>query len=213
MEDLPAKQKELTFARERLGQLQRLLRDELAKAAGCKVDLGPGRHFFPAGCGTFDEAIDALLRSITPQAFMELDQKVQTAIRRKLRSLMQVSLGPPTALKDLWRLVEQQAGEVAGERIGKPSVAAIFLKTQPDETLAGSELAASFDEAVPVLTLPRQTAREIRLLVVPDDLSGQRVGQRWQKRRSTAWNSCRLPAATYFSTANNPNCPWRTCLN
>ena len=94
LEDLPKRQEELTFARERLGQFLHLLREDFMPPGGSKVDLGPGRHFFPGGSRTFDETIDAMLRSVKPETLLEIDQKTQLVIRRQFRSLLQLCLGP-----------------------------------------------------------------------------------------------------------------------
>ena len=61
--------------------------------------------------------------------------------------------------------------------LGKASAAAIYLKSQPNETIVGGDLAAAFDEAAPKLAGRRPTSPEIRLLVVPADLAGERLGQ------------------------------------
>ena len=177
LEDLPKRQEELTFARERLGQFLQLLREDLAPPGGAKVNLGPGRHFFPGGCRTFDEAIDSLLRSVKPEALEEIDQKTQLLIRRQFRSLLQLCLGPGAAFKDLWSALALQTSAVVDGLLGKASAAAIYLKEQTNETMVGSDLTTAFDDATPKLAGRRPTSPEIRLLVVPADLAGERLGQ------------------------------------
>lgn len=177
LEDLARRQQELTLIGKRLEQFQRLLQEDLTLPSGTKPDLGPGRHFFPAGCRGFDETIDALTRSLPPETLLEMDRKVQPAIRRQFRSLWQLCLGPGEAFKDLWTVLEQQASGVAEGLLGPESAAVLYRKEQPTQTAVRADLATAFEEAAPPLGGRRPLAPEIRLLIVPADPAGEELAR------------------------------------
>jgi hypothetical protein len=56
-------------------------------------------------------------------------------------------------------------------------VAALYLKDRPDDEDIANDLTTAFEEAMPLLAGPRNQGPELRLLAVPGDLSGERLGK------------------------------------
>ncbi|MBY0528186.1 MAG: protein kinase [Gemmataceae bacterium] len=174
----PKRVEEVNFCRQRLGEFQRTLDDPRAMAGrAAKIDLGSGRHFLPNNARSVDEAIDAILKAVKPEDLLELDNKLQAVVRRQFKSLTQLCLGAASGFADL-RFVMQQQTEAHVEGIlGKASVAAMYLKERPGDAEVCADVTRAFEEATPSLAGPRQSCRELRFLVVPADLAGERLGK------------------------------------
>jgi len=175
-DSFPKRVEEVGFCRQRLTEFQKTLEGR-SRAGRATIDLGPGRHFLPNNSTTAEDAIESLLRAIKPEELIDLDQKVQSAVRRQFKSLLQVCLGSADNFKDLQTTMQAQAETYADTLLGKSSVAAVYLKEHPDEEEVVADLIKAFDEAAPTLAGPRQSGTEVRLIGVPADLAGERLGK------------------------------------
>src|SRR5208337_3979161 len=106
-------------------------------------------------CRTFEEAVEALLRGVKPENLLELDQKLQTGIRRQFKSLLQVCLAANDAFKDLRETICQQAEAILETQMGKASIAATYLQEQGSDEDILADVGSAFDEATPPLAGPR----------------------------------------------------------
>jgi serine/threonine protein kinase len=174
LDSFPKRLEEISFCRQKLGEFQKQLDKDTRSRA--QIDLGPGRHFLPAGARDVDDAIDALLRNVKPEDLVELDQKVQSAVRRQFKSMANVLLSTADLISELRVILQQQAETFVDGLLGKASVAAVYLKEHPRDDGVPDDITAAFDEALPKLAGARHDGPEIRLLAVPADLAGERLG-------------------------------------
>jgi hypothetical protein len=175
-ETLAKRTEELNFCRTRLTEFQRML-EGWAMAGRTHVELGPGRHFLPQGLRSVDEAIDMLLKAVKHEDLVELDGQVEGIIRKQFRSLLQLCVGVSFSPQDLLLAVLQQCEAHVDEALGKASVAALYVKDRPGDAQLTTDLTAAFDEAAPVLGGARYSGAELRFLVTPADLAGERLGK------------------------------------
>jgi hypothetical protein len=175
LDSFPKRLEEIAFCRQKLSEFQKQL-DKQSRGQS-KIELGPGRHFLPAGAHSVDEALDHLLRNVKPDDLLELDQKVQSAVRRQFKSMGNVLLSSSDLIDEMQVILQQQAELFVDGLLGKASVAAIYLKEHPRDDGVSDDLATAFDEAAPKLADPRHNGPEIRLLAVPADLAGERLGK------------------------------------
>ncbi len=172
----PKRIEEIGFCRQRLVEFQKRLEDRPG-ASRVRIDLGPGRHFLPNQSHDAEEAIETLLKAVKPDELIDLDQKVQSAVRRQFKSLLQVCIGTGDIFQELQSLMQAQAETFADGLLGKTSVAAVYLKELGDEAEIKADLARTFDEAAPALVGTRYGGSEVRLVAVPADLAGERLGK------------------------------------
>jgi serine/threonine protein kinase len=174
LKKVPKRLAEVTFCRQRLTRWLDGLQ-ERDETESKQVRLGPGRHFLPDDCRSFDEALEGLIERIDAKDLSGLDHDVQAVVRERFKSVADVCLADDDAFKDFTREIMRQAIARANEQIGGASAAALYLKQQEDEQQVSADLASAFESAVPVLPGRRYAAAEIRLVMVPDDEAGAQL--------------------------------------
>jgi hypothetical protein len=117
------------------------------------------------------------LRNVKQDDLFELDQKVQSVVRRQYKSMANALLSSSDLMNELQVILQQQAELFVDSLLGKASVAAVYLKDHPRDDYVGEDIATAFEEATPKLAGTRHTGPEIRLLAVPADLAGERLGK------------------------------------
>jgi serine/threonine protein kinase len=157
-------QREVGFCR---GRLEDYLREHFKDvvAAARRSESCAGQYLLPGGCKTVAEAVDHVHAQVTPLDLVELDQRVQEAIRRRFTSLADACLDPDDRLADLRATVQQQAEEFVSARLGDSDVAAVYLAQQGSDDRARSDIAGMFDEARPDFV--QDVSGEVRLLALP----------------------------------------------
>jgi hypothetical protein len=143
--------------------------------------VGVGQCLFPGGCRTMNEVIEQYLASVTPEALLELDDKVQGVIRQQFTALVQVCLTSANVLDDLELAMRQQAEAFVARHApwaaADSSVAELFLTQHPDPEEAHGAIHTAFDEAAPRLCsgpMVLSAPPEVAIIMVPADPAGER---------------------------------------
>jgi hypothetical protein len=101
--------KEIDEFRDRLTELVKFLQDRSA-AAPTRRECSGGQYLLPDGCQSLTEAAQRICEGLAPVDFLDLDQQVQSAIKKKFKSLVNVCTNKTKdMLKDLADLLQQQA--------------------------------------------------------------------------------------------------------
>jgi eukaryotic-like serine/threonine-protein kinase len=164
--------REINFCRVRLTELQRLLETPTGAA---ESEPCAGRLLLPPGCKDLNEAVDGLLARVGPDALLELDGRVQAAIRPEFTALVHICLASANYLKKVEATILKTAAEFAGELLGETNAADWFLEQHPDEEEAKNESSGFFDEAKPELAPGNASlTSELCVLAAPPGPSGDR---------------------------------------
>jgi hypothetical protein len=173
---LPKRLEEIGYCRRRLSDWQDSL-DETKQPDRQAADLGPGRHFLPYNSPTVEEAVETLLGRLGSEDLEALDEQVQDAIHRQFKSLTEVCQGSPENFKEFTTLVFQLAERHFEAHLGTESVAEVLFHQHADDTGVHAELNGGYEAAAPVLPGRRYSGAEMRLLFVPTDEAGKRLGE------------------------------------
>jgi serine/threonine protein kinase len=164
--------REINFCRVRLAELQRLLE---TPTSATESKPRAGRLLLPSGCKDLTEAVDGLLAGVGPEALLELDGRVQAAIRQQFTALVQICLSRANQLKNVEASLMRTAEEFAGELLGVTNTAELFLEQHPDEENAKGEASGFFDEAQPELAPGKASyTSEVCVLAAPPGPAGDR---------------------------------------
>ena len=79
-----------------------------------------------------DEATERFLSAFTPDLLLELDTKIQEAIRRDFAALIHVCLAGKNMLKDVENAMMNTAVEFTGSMLLETTVSEIMLERHPD---------------------------------------------------------------------------------
>ncbi|MBL8795924.1 MAG: protein kinase [Planctomycetia bacterium] len=161
--------RELTFIRQRLGELAKTFEytgemGDLAPASGA-----PATNLLPAGCETMDDAVNGLVRDIKPDAIHALDQAIQTAINQQLTSLVQGCMTSGTTVKSLEELLHRHALDFTAQRLTSSNVVEMFQAHYEDnEDGASNAIVNAYQDAVPELARKLScTEPELRMVALP----------------------------------------------
>jgi len=173
----PEYQREFTYCRTRLTDLLKAF--SRPPDATQMLDLGPGRHLFAPGCRSLDDAVAAMLKTVTQDELVDLDTRVQTAIQNTFKALVHVCT---TAANNIIREVEavilQELEQAIKTRLGNNNIVDTFLSQSRGSGGAGGEIASAFDEATPKLTAGPITSGEVvSVIVVPGDPAAEQFKQ------------------------------------
>jgi serine/threonine protein kinase len=172
--------REVGFCRARLGDLLKAYSGQPAPDRG--QDAEPeraqisGRYLFPNGCPDLSEAVEQLLRRITPEQVEELHGRVQEMIHKQFIALIQVCLGPSNLIKNLEGAMQREVEAFLTSCSAGHNVAELLLEQYPAEGDAVNEISAGFDEAVPELAgIHVEESSEVCILSVPTGKAGERI--------------------------------------
>jgi hypothetical protein len=173
----PEYQREFTYCRTRLGDLQKSLARPFAAAPA--LDLGHGRHLLPVGCHSIDDAITQLLGNVSAADIIALDQHIQDeVILKRFQALVHVCTTPATSiLRDVETAMQQDLEEEVKKRLGTSNVLDTFLSQMHKEAGAITEISTAFDQATPRLAGALPLDQEAATVVVPSDPSADQFQQ------------------------------------
>jgi eukaryotic-like serine/threonine-protein kinase len=170
--------REINFCRARLSELIARL-DDPGQAIMAGDNGALGQDIYPAGCRTMDEAVQHLLKAVSPEDLQSLDGRMQDLIEQQFKTLAQVCLGSANMLENLHVLMQQTAERFANDRLGGLDIADMYLTHHADEGQVEADLALAFQEAAPALAGQRpSTEGEICFLALPANEAGQRLRTR-----------------------------------
>lgn len=170
---LPKRLEEIGFCRQRMTQIYETVDD-----ARRKLEIGVGRAFLPAGVASAEEALESLVGSIRAEDILEIDNKIQAAVRRQFKSLVAACLGDDAKLAELIHVLRDEATAWIDEQLGKESVAERYLELMPSETELTADLTAVLGQAAPELGGARSSPEsELSYVVVPNDPAGEQLGR------------------------------------
>src|SRR5208282_3137371 len=76
--------REFTYCRTRLSDLQKGFDAPVTSVQQQAAEVTePGRDLFPAGCQNLEDAVNRFLQNVTAEELLDLDQRVQTVLRRQ----------------------------------------------------------------------------------------------------------------------------------
>jgi hypothetical protein len=157
--------RELTLCRNRLNDLSRIFADSKSIAA---TPPAHALNLIPAGCKTFEEAIDEFLQSVEPEDVRRLDQEIQKTIQQSYGSLLQVCLNSANVVKSLEELMLQKVMPELTGRLTDMNVVEMFLGSYGDEDAAATEITNAYNEATPELARKASPSEpETRVLALP----------------------------------------------
>ncbi|MBI2803831.1 MAG: protein kinase [Planctomycetes bacterium] len=167
--------REVGFCRQRLGELQGLLKPTQSTSV---VDSAHGRAIFPPGCLDLPDAVDQLVRSVTAADVVAFDTQVQAWIRTNYKALLEICMGSSAMVRNLAPALLHEAEQFLGARLVGSSVADMYLTRKraefgeaADERIR-DDLERCLDEATPEIgKLARNN--EISIASFPDDESGR----------------------------------------
>lgn len=162
--------REFTYCRARLNDLIKNLQIAPAASAGA-LDLGPGKHLFPAGCRSLDDAVQQLVRGIDAEELLQLDQKAQAVVQKNFKALAHVCTTPTNNIvRDVEQVLLQELTRVVAERLGASNAVETFLSQFSAPDAARNQLAEAFQDATPLLEVKGISSKaQIGLLIVPAD--------------------------------------------
>ncbi len=164
--------REINFCRVRLAELQRLFE---APTGPVGPEPRAGRLLLPSGCKDMTEAVEGLLARVGVESLLDLDGRIQEAIRQQFTALVHICLASANLLKNVESSLLRTAEEFAGELLGNTNAAELFLEQHPDEEDAKSEASDFFDEAQPELAPGKASAvHQVCVLAVPPGPAGER---------------------------------------
>jgi hypothetical protein len=162
--------REVNFCRVRLAQLLRLFEAPPEAVAASEASAQPmaGRCLFPSGCANMTDALEQFLAHLSPEDYLEADQKMEEAIRRDNRALVHICLTPANILKKVETLMLETGEEFAGTRLAEVSVTDMYLGQFENDTQVVGNLASCFEDAKPLFGAKAQNRpREIHVLAAP----------------------------------------------
>ncbi len=164
--------REINFCRVRLTELQRLLE---TPTGAVESEPRAGRLLLPSGCKDLNQAVDELLASVGPEALLELDRRMQHAIKQEFTALVHICLASANLLKNVEATIMRAAEQFAGQLLGETNAADVFLEQHPDEEEAKDEASGFFDEAQPELAPGNgSSASSLCVVAVPPGPAGDR---------------------------------------
>jgi hypothetical protein len=140
-----------------------------------EVDTGLGLHLLPAGCRSLEEVMERLDQEVTLQELVEFDGDLQSVIKRKFTSLLQVCMSTSTRFQELDEILRIEAEEYVQQRLGGDNAAAIYFRQFATEELMIENIQTVYQESMPDLLGGRGARQlEIRLLASPSGELGDR---------------------------------------
>jgi len=177
--------REFGYCRARLLDLVRAFEAPLPTDSA--LNLGPGHDLFPPGCGTLDETVSKFLEQVTEDEMLDLDQRIQTLLRRQFTALVHVCTTAANLLRDLELVMYQELETVVAARLGTTNAVETFLAQYAEDRDAKAELTSAFKDAAPQLPLdPHAGAGEIGVVLVPGDPSAEDLKQLVRQALPTA---------------------------
>ena len=172
----PEYQREFTYCRTRLADLQRTFAKPAAVTPA--LELGPGRNLFPSGCKSLDDAVNQLLQNVTAEEVLALDQRVEDAvIKAQFQALVHICTTPANnILREVEIALQQELEEAVKTRLGTSNVLDTFLGQAHKEAGAITAIASAFDEAAPKMTGARLDD-EVTVVLVPGDPAAEQFQQ------------------------------------
>ena len=150
--------REINFCRVRLGELASEFSAPPGPAAptresaaeGYRVEVeGPGKYLFPEGCLDLTQAVSRATAALGEEELLELDGRIQKAIRAQFVALVQVCLASNNVTRNVARAMREVAEAFVAEQMEKADVARLFLEQHAGEEQALNELINLYEEAVP----------------------------------------------------------------
>ncbi len=168
--------REVNFCRQRLGEVLAAVTAAATADAARSPALGPGLDLFPGGGRTLDEAATALAEALSPEQWLELDNRVQHQVRRQFKAVVNYCLESHGHVGPLVDVICQQAEEYLAECLGESGPADVFFQHfAEDPQAAHRAVAHGYDEATPELT--EGTAgpgAEVAVLAAPPTPAGEK---------------------------------------
>ncbi|HLW64808.1 MAG TPA: tubulin-like doman-containing protein [Gemmataceae bacterium] len=144
--------------------------------------LGPGKPILPEGSPSLENLAERLLALLTADDLLDLDQRIQTEIRKRFKTLVSFCLEKSDHTKAMMNLLLGQAREFLEPRFRKAYSSMDIFQELMREHAAQREAAEAFDEAMPELLAGRLRAEdELRILAIPDDDAGRKFAQAAQQ--------------------------------
>jgi hypothetical protein len=162
--------REVNFCRVRLAQLLRLFEAPPEAVAASEASAVPmaGRCLFPSGCANLNDALEQFLACLSPEDYLQADQKIEEAIRSEYRALVHICLTPANILKKVETLMLDTGEAFAGSRLAEVSVTDMFLGQYENDAQIIGSLASCFDDAKPLFCMKGLTRpKEIHVLAAP----------------------------------------------
>src|SRR5207245_345771 len=126
-----------------------------------------GQSIFPAGCRTLDEAVQYVLKDVTPDELQSLDCRMQELVQHQFQTLAQVCLGSANLLDNLESAMQTEVERFLNDRLGNLNIAEMYLTHQGENDQAQADLAQAFTQAAPGLAGQRLSSdKEIRFPAV-----------------------------------------------
>jgi hypothetical protein len=171
LNDCPHHLAEISLCRTQLKQLSQALESRLA-SRHADVNLGPGQTLLPRGCESVREAVSWSLHGLAAEDILRFDRQVQDALSTYFKGLKMWCRSPANSITEMEILLQEQGEAFVHERLSANDVAAIFLDRLESDDAAADELAAAFDEAIPLGAGSRE---ELSILAIPTTANTDRV--------------------------------------
>jgi eukaryotic-like serine/threonine-protein kinase len=140
--------------------------------------LGPGKPILPEGSPSLEDLARRLLALLSADDLLELDQRIQTQIRKRFQTLVSFCLEKSDQTKSMLNLLLGQAREFLESRFRQAYASMDIFQELVQEHSVQREAAEAFDEAMPELLAGRLRAEdELRILAIPDDDAGRKFAE------------------------------------
>ncbi len=138
--------REVSFCRQRLGELAGLLEHKSAAAPWPTASFE--KLLLPAECSSIADVVDRLDARLVHDDLIAFDQVMQPVICQQYRALLHVCMGPSNLVRTLAPVMIQEAETFLAEQL-RAEARADCAMNDPDNTAGADELSSAFDEAAP----------------------------------------------------------------
>lgn len=159
--------RELTFCRQRLGELAKSLEQTTSSAGAAERIVGA--YLLPAGSQSVQEAVEMLLEDVAPEELHHLDQQVQSMIGQQFTSLAQVCLASGNAVRTMEDAMQNLAEAFVASKLTDLNIVEMFLSQYEEEPDAANDaIVNAYQDAVPELARKVNCSEpEIRIVAAP----------------------------------------------
>jgi serine/threonine protein kinase len=170
--------REITFCRNRLGELLNELEDT---SDSTQPKSSAVKYLYPAGCKNLNAAVEHFEAQLNEDAQNELDTRMVAMFKKQFAALVNVCLASGNVWKKVGAAMRHTAEEFVAERLSAMDVAEMFLNQYPDNDEAAVALGDFFEEAAPELPPSVVTSgqegqpTELCVLAVPPGSYGERL--------------------------------------
>jgi len=174
--------REINFCRNRLGELLKSF-EKPRKTGSDKNEANailasPERKLFASGCQDVNQAVQQLLLTFSGAHLDELENRIQSMIKRQFTALVHVCMSSANLVKNLELAMQEEAEIFISAGTVGASVADLFFEQNPKEEQAIGEILSAYDEAAPAMALQdADSTKELCVVAVPPGEAGDRFGE------------------------------------